>query len=504
MTELEVTNKQLMEKLSIFTGDTGIDIDDLEKALSIVKKGDVQGLATSGPARGLEQSSETTETLKREQAGLVQEVAKLTQMTKVQDAISEDLKSEIDAQKIKFGQLQREYDYKLQEANRTLAVRAERVRILETRLRNQIYALAHSNQQGSLRDSMTGKSLGGGGPQIDDDTESLMSDGAFDEDVEDGENIFEITIRELLLDESVKTESGIPPATFFAFDFFEFETQTTPVVSGTRQQLNYTSQFVVKVDAFFLNYLATKTMKLDLFQSCGGMEFKELATCQVPPTHTRACRGRSHASVTVLRARSDDLPQAAGHAGQLAADQQQHRPALRRDHCGHGEHLRGRWQELTADSHRRGHRHLPAAIPAVGLPGDSGREGAVGGALQPGFARQHGDDWWRRQRRPDRNPRALYHGAARPQQKSTITCQAERGNDNKSSLIGALGGQQVDSAADLKPRLPNTAPKPYVHYKLVSRHRVGPQGHRLVCHIYWPGRPPRSAPTALYRAAVPL
>jgi hypothetical protein len=38
---------------------------------------------------------------------------------------------------------------------------------------------------------------------------------------------------------------------------------------------------VVKVDAFFLNYLATKTMKLELLQSCGGMDFKPMAACHV-------------------------------------------------------------------------------------------------------------------------------------------------------------------------------------------------------------------------------
>ena len=134
--------------------------------------------------------------------------------------------------------MRKEYDYKLQEANRTLLARAERIRILETRLRNQIYSMSRT-QQGALRNSMT--------PRGDDDAASVVSDTAFDDDVADGENVFEVTIRELLLDPTVSDEFGVPPATFFTFDFFEFETQTTPVVSGSKQQLDYTSQFVVKV-----------------------------------------------------------------------------------------------------------------------------------------------------------------------------------------------------------------------------------------------------------------
>ena len=53
------------------------------------------------------------------------------------------------------------------------------------------------------------------------------------------------------------------------------------MVSGTQQRLDYTSQFVVKVDAFFFNYLSTKTMKLELLQSCGGMDFRPIACCEV-------------------------------------------------------------------------------------------------------------------------------------------------------------------------------------------------------------------------------
>lgn len=278
---LQRINKELTEKVQVFTGDTGIDIEDLEKALAIVKKGDVAGLATSGPAQGIDTSGETITTLKNDKMRLVQDLEKLQRVLDLQDKINADYKAELDAQKLKFAQMRREYDYKLQEANRTLATRAERVRILETRLRNQVYSLSRNSQRdGNLKDSMLqGSGLGAGA--VDEDNESVMSDGLLDDDIGDGQNVFEMTIRELTLDASVMAGSSTPPATFFTYDFFEHETQTTPVVSGIQQRLEYTSQFVVKVDAFFLNYLATKTMKLELLQSCGGMDFKPMAACHV-------------------------------------------------------------------------------------------------------------------------------------------------------------------------------------------------------------------------------
>jgi len=280
LSHLQRVNKELTEKVSVFTGDTGINIEDLEKALAIVKKGDVAGLATSGPAKGIDASGETIATLKSEKMHLVQDLEKLRRVLDLQDKINTDYKAELDAQKLKFAQMRREYDYKLQETNRTLATRGERVRILETRLRNQVYSLSRTSQRdGNLKDSMLQGSGMEGGP--DDDNDSALSDGLLDDDIGDGQNVFEITIRELKLDDSVMADSSTPPATFFTYDFFEHETQTTPVVSGTQQRLEYTSQFVVKVDAFFLNYLATKTMKLELLQSCGGMDFKPMASCQV-------------------------------------------------------------------------------------------------------------------------------------------------------------------------------------------------------------------------------
>ena len=83
-----------------------------------------------------------------------------------------DTRAELDAQKLKFAQMRREYDYKLQETNRTLATRGERVRILETRLRNQVYLLSRTSQRdGNLKDSMLQGSGMEGGPDDDNDSE---------------------------------------------------------------------------------------------------------------------------------------------------------------------------------------------------------------------------------------------------------------------------------------------------------------------------------------------
>ena len=63
LAQLQRQNQELAEKVSVFTGDTGINIDDLEKALTMVKKGHVAGPVAADVART---SSQDITVLKRE------------------------------------------------------------------------------------------------------------------------------------------------------------------------------------------------------------------------------------------------------------------------------------------------------------------------------------------------------------------------------------------------------------------------------------------------------
>ena len=45
------------------------------------------------------------------------------------------------------------------------------------------------------------------------------------------------------------------PHLFATWEFFEHEVQATPVLKGPRPDFEFTSQYIVKVDDFFLHYL---------------------------------------------------------------------------------------------------------------------------------------------------------------------------------------------------------------------------------------------------------
>lgn len=55
--------------------------------------------------------------------------------------------------------------------------------------------------------------------------------------------------------EAIKMLGDEEALIFCTWEFFEFEIQSTPVLKGPRPEYDFTSQYVVKVDDFFLHYL---------------------------------------------------------------------------------------------------------------------------------------------------------------------------------------------------------------------------------------------------------
>lgn len=71
------------------------------------------------------------------------------------------------------------------------------------------------------------------------------------------------------------------PSTFLTMDFFEHETQATPVVAGLTPSYDMKVQYVVKVDSFFLDYMCTHTLRIELNRAT-GVDFQTLGMAVVP------------------------------------------------------------------------------------------------------------------------------------------------------------------------------------------------------------------------------
>lgn len=135
-------------------------------------------------------------------------------------------------------------------------------------------------------------------PEVTDDD---VAD-EFDETVhlERGENLLEIHIGMATLSPvALETLSDREPSTFCTYAFYDFELQATPVVRGARPAYGFTSQYVVRVDDLFLQYLHTGSVTLEL-QLARGMDFTTVAVGQLRLSQLLENDSKAHGIVQLV------------------------------------------------------------------------------------------------------------------------------------------------------------------------------------------------------------
>ncbi|RMX59541.1 hypothetical protein pdam_00003650 [Pocillopora damicornis] len=123
-------------------------------------------------------------------------------------------------------------------------------------------------------------------------------------ELERGQNIFEIHIDKVILSqEAMKEFEDDEPVTFVTYEFFEHELQTTPVVKGTRPEFNFTSQYLVRVDDFFLHFLQKESTLIEIHRAF-GTDYKTVAACQLKFRDLlEKPHGRVHGTATLIGTR---------------------------------------------------------------------------------------------------------------------------------------------------------------------------------------------------------
>jgi hypothetical protein len=102
-----------------------------------------------------------------------------------------------------------------------------------------------------------------------------------------GQNLIEIHIESALISDDglrflrrlgLDKEDASKMTSFVFYDFFEFETQVSPLGLSQKPKFNFTSKFKVYTDDFFLQYLQTQSSTIRFCLS-NGLEFIPVATC---------------------------------------------------------------------------------------------------------------------------------------------------------------------------------------------------------------------------------
>ncbi|XP_022337426.2 protein fantom-like isoform X1 [Crassostrea virginica] len=266
--QLKEEYDDLKEKMKFFTKESAIDFSEIEEALVLVKQKKQQSVPDPDFLQRVDREMSKDEhrkllELQAEYAECIHELEKTRNMLVIQHKINKDYQQEVDISQSKIDEIKKEYETKLDEYARLLDIRAARIKKLEAQLRD----VAYGTKQYKM-------------PPPTDSIEETID---FDETIhlERGQNLFEIHIQKVSLSpDAIKMLGDEEALIFCTWEFFEFEIQSTPVLKGPRPEYDFTSQYVVKVDDFFLHYLQRDSCTLELHQSL-GQDFKTIGACQL-------------------------------------------------------------------------------------------------------------------------------------------------------------------------------------------------------------------------------
>ncbi|KAM5138711.1 protein fantom [Mantella aurantiaca] len=279
--------EEFQNRLKFFTKESDVDVTELSEALMLIKtrkqqkNGEVKFLEKVEDDMGKDLEKSLRE-LQANHVETVQELEKTRNMLIMQHKINKDYQVEVEAVSQKMEGVRHDYEIKLEQYAHLLDVRAARIRKLEAQLKD----IAYGTKQFKFTPEIT----------TEDDVEE------FDEAVhlERGYNLLEIHISKVAFSPAVVNIFGDQePTTFCTYAFYDYELQTTPIVRGLQPAYEFTSQYLVQVDDFFLQFIQKNTVRLEVHLAI-GTDFKTIAVCQLRFQEILEKNGQIFSSSTLI------------------------------------------------------------------------------------------------------------------------------------------------------------------------------------------------------------
>ncbi|TPX75087.1 hypothetical protein CcCBS67573_g03652 [Chytriomyces confervae] len=269
MFEIQQELDELREKMNFFCKNGEVDLSEIEEALSIVRLRRERGISLDFlmEAEELYADKELLQDLRVQYADCIHELEKVRKLLYLQEHINKDYKLEVEELSRKMEAMKNGYELRLEEDSRLLDLRSNKIAHLEGQLKSIVYGTAKI--PGEIEKAR----------EEDDDVVELAT----------GQNLVEIHIESALISDDglyhvrklgFDMEDPSKLTTFIHYDFFEFETQVSPMGLGQKPMFNCTSKYKVYTDDFFLQYLQSKNTVFHLAVS-NGLESFNIATCAV-------------------------------------------------------------------------------------------------------------------------------------------------------------------------------------------------------------------------------
>ncbi|XP_054715409.1 protein fantom-like [Uloborus diversus] len=237
-----------------------VSFDELGEALNLLKlkKDNKISFVDDIPQAELDDLLAKLEKSELDHVETVKELHNIRDLLMTQYDVNKASQIEVKALTEKLDQQEKEFAAKVEEYSHLLDLRAARIQKLEKQLND----IAYGTKSFTI-------------PDDECDNEMLRT-----ETLSRGENIFEIHIIKIDFNNAGKKKLGSNPNVFMTWNFYEFELQSTPVVSAQKPSFNFTAQYNVQVDDYFLCYLHENAITLELHE-CFGVDYKTVATSQL-------------------------------------------------------------------------------------------------------------------------------------------------------------------------------------------------------------------------------
>lgn len=275
--ELESGTSLLQDKLKLYSGDGGVDIESLEKALTLVKRRAEAGTKLSiledvdgdnmVAVPALKRKLESVQLMNLK---LTEEGERLENMLKLQSSINKDLHKELEAMVHKVDKDKRDLVQRAEDFEQMAIKRLEKIHTLEAQLKQLVYDVdKRSGKKKSKGDQIPSTAFGLAVSEVEDSSTIFSEENPLLSELIDekgdsmlpDENLLEIWVKGAEFRDGVVTPGT---STFAVIDFFDYESQTTSLISGSKPQWDFAATYKINIDDFLLRYMATDVFTVEL------------------------------------------------------------------------------------------------------------------------------------------------------------------------------------------------------------------------------------------------
>ncbi|CAM9771908.1 unnamed protein product, partial [Ectocarpus sp. 6 AP-2014] len=262
--ETEAGAQLMADKMRLYAGDEDIDLEELERALTIVRRKMADPAAFPGFLENPEEEDmDNVPALRRKlqrvqvsNLNLTRELERAERMLKAQMSINRDLHVELE-EACRRSTLDRgELGQKLRDFEALALERLAVINRLEAQVKQLLYGPARRQRLGAAGDASAA--------QMEQEQESALLSELAEGDFSADQNIVEVWVVGAELEPGVLSAGS---SSFIVVDFFDFESQATPLLPGVSPAFDFATTFKVTVDDFFLRFLGTEGLVLELNQA---------------------------------------------------------------------------------------------------------------------------------------------------------------------------------------------------------------------------------------------